>query len=77
MPARALPWLGLHGPGRGDPAGGRVEDDLPNPESWNIRVDNKTAISLSHLLAHEEAWLTAIAALRDRLLELQRARESS
>jgi hypothetical protein len=56
--------------------GGRVKDDLPNPASWNIRVDGKVAIDLHLLLAHQDAWLSAISELRDWLKELQDKRDS-
>ena len=56
--------------------GGRVKDDLQNPASWNLRVDNKVAISLALVFDREDEWLEAIAVLRDRLVELQRKRDS-
>lgn len=56
--------------------GGRVKDDLPNPANWNIRVDGKVAIDLHLLLAHQDAWSSAISELRDRLKELQDKRDS-
>jgi hypothetical protein len=56
--------------------GGRVKDDLPNPGSWNIRVDGKVAIDVRLLITWQEAWLDAISELRDRLKELQGERDS-
>ena len=56
---------------------GRVKDDLPNPGSWNIRVDGKVAIDLHLLLAHQEDWAGAISALRDRLNELRDRSENN
>ena len=58
-----------------DAAGGRVKADLPNPGSWNLRVDNKVAIPLPLLWMHEEEWLQAIALFRDRLFDLQGKRD--
>lgn len=55
--------------------GGRVKDDLPNPESWNIRVDGRLAIDLRLLLTHQDAWLAAISELRDRFKELEDKRD--
>jgi hypothetical protein len=55
--------------------GGRVKADLPNPGSWNLRVDNKVAIPLALLWMHEEEWLQAIALFRDRLIGLQGKRD--
>lgn len=55
--------------------GGRVKDDLPNPVSWNVRVNDKVTINLRLLLTYQDAWLDAISDLRDRLKELQDKRE--
>ena len=46
--------------------GGRVNADLPDPGSRNLRVDNKVAIPLPLLWMHEEEWLQAIALFRDK-----------
>ena len=56
--------------------GGCVKDDLPNPSSWNLRVDNKVAINLALVFDRENEWLAAIAVLRDGLVDLQRKRDS-
>lgn len=55
--------------------GGLVRDDLPNPASWNVRVDGKIAIDLHLLIAHQDAWLEAITQLRDKLEILQDKRD--
>jgi hypothetical protein len=55
--------------------GGRVKDDLPDPGSWNLRVDNKVAIPLALVWMHEEEWLQAIGLFRDRLIDIQGKRD--
>jgi hypothetical protein len=55
--------------------GRRVKADLPNPVSWNLRVDDKVAIPLPLLWMHEEEWLQAIALFRDLLIGLQGKRD--
>jgi hypothetical protein len=53
--------------------GSRVKDS-PNPINWNIRVNEKVAIDLRLLLAHQEAWLGIISDLRDQIGEIQAGR---
>jgi hypothetical protein len=55
--------------------GGRVKDDLASPPSWNIRVDDKVAIDLHLLLAHQDAWLGILSELRDRIKSIQMDRD--
>lgn len=57
--------------------GGTLYGDDAHPGVWAVRVDGRPTLDLRILLAHQDAWIAAIAALRDRLLELQRTRENS
>jgi len=57
--------------------GGHLKDNLPNPASWNIKVDGKVAIDLRLLLAHQDRWLAAVEEFRTRLLELEKKRDGS
>lgn len=55
--------------------GGTLDGDEDRPGAWAVKVDGRPTLDLRLLLGHQEAWLAAIAALRDRLLDLQRRRD--
>ena len=50
--------------------------DEAHPGAWAVSVNGRPTLDLQLLLTHQDAWAAAIAALRDRLLELQRQRDS-
>jgi len=52
--------------------GGELFGDEAHPGAWAVRVNGRPTLDLQLLLTHQDAWLAAIAALRDRLRELQR-----
>jgi hypothetical protein len=56
--------------------GGAMYGDEAHPGAWAVRVNGRPTLDLQLLLTHQDAWAAAIAALRDRLLELQRQRDS-
>jgi len=56
--------------------GGELHGDEAHPEAWAVRLNGRPTLDLQLLLIHQDAWLGAIAALRDQLLELQRQRDT-
>jgi hypothetical protein len=55
--------------------GGQLHGDEARPGNWSVRVNGRPTLDLRLLLDHQDAWLAAIASLRDKLQELQRERD--
>ena len=55
--------------------GGILCGDEAHPGTWAVQVDGRPTLDLRLLLTHQESWLAAIVALRDRLLTLQQRRD--
>jgi hypothetical protein len=55
--------------------GGQLHGDEARPADWSVRVNGRPTLDLRLLLDHQDAWLAAIATLRDKLQELQRERD--
>ncbi|MPZ36173.1 MAG: hypothetical protein GEV13_35375 [Rhodospirillales bacterium] len=56
--------------------GGQLHGDEAHPGDWSVRVNGRPTLDLRLLLTHQDAWLAAIATLRDKLQELQRERDT-